>query len=291
MDIWTGLVIVLIGGVAHGALYAVLALGMALVYGVSRIFNFAHGSFFTWGAYFAWLLLVPLELNYAAAFALTIPFMYLFGLAVERVVIRPLRRRSDWQFTSIVATLGLAFFLDYMICVVFGSRLKSLPPLLEGSVNIGNIPISIHEIAITLIAIAVVAILGLFLKKTRPGMNMRAVSQDILGAQIVGIAKDKVFGYTFAISAVLAGIAGILLSPLYYLTPLGGWDPLIKSFVIVAFGGLGSMRGTLYAAIILGIVENVVALYIGSVWTLATWFLVLVFILIIRPRGLFGVWE
>lgn len=281
----------LAGGAALGTVYALLALGLALIYGVSRVFNFAHGSFFTWGAYLAYVFLVRLGLSYPATFAIVIPIMFMIGLLVERSIIRPLRLNPNFVFTSIVATLGLAFFMDYLCLRTFGGRLKALPQLFEGSVRYGGVVMSVHELAIAGISIALVVALAIFLSRSRLGMSMRALSQDIFGANLVGIYAGRTFGYTFGISAALAGLAGILLSPLFFLRPLGGWEILAKSFVIVAFGGLGSMQGTLIAAIILGMVESLITGYIGAVWSLVGWFVILLLVLIIRPRGLFGVWE
>jgi len=120
---------------------------------------------------------------------------------------------------------------------------------------------------------------------------MLAVSQDMVGAKIVGIPIDRVFGYAFALSACLVTISSILLTPKVFFSPLGGWDALCKAFVIVAFGGLGSIHGTLYAAYILGIVESMVGMYFGLNWVMAAWFLVLLGVLTIKPRGLAGVWD
>jgi branched-chain amino acid transport system permease protein len=120
---------------------------------------------------------------------------------------------------------------------------------------------------------------------------MRAVAQDLTGTQIVGISEKRVFCYSFGISSVLASIAGILLTHKYSIFPMGGWTPFVKSFVVVFLGGLGSFKGTILAAFILGIIEAYVALYIGDVWVMPVWFVVLMIILILRPKGLFGKWE
>lgn len=122
-------------------------------------------------------------------------------------------------------------------------------------------------------------------------MAMRAVAQDMTGAEIVGIPKDSVFRYTFAVSAILVGVGSILLAPKYFVSPAGGWDILVKSWVITAFGGVGSIRGSLLAAFILGIVEALVGWTFGLTWTLIAWFFVLLITLIVRPHGLFGTWA
>ena len=283
------LVDVFISGVTNGSVYAVMAVGMALVYGVTRVFNFAYGSFYSMGGYLAWSFL-RMKLGYFFAFALVIPALFLAGLATEKFAVRPLRKRDDWEMMALMVTLGLALFLDNLYLVTFGPFVKSLPLLVEGQVNLGNFVLAFQDITIFLIAFLIMITFMLFLGKARLGMAVRAVAQNVTGAQIVGIAKNRVFGFTFAISAVLVGTAGILLAPKYFVSPYGGWTILVKAWVITAFGGMGSIRGSLYAAFILGIVEALVGWQFGFTWTLFAWFAVLLFTLIVRPRGLLGTW-
>lgn len=283
---------VVISGLANGSVYAVMAVGLTLVYGVSRVFNWAYGSFYTWAAYFAFLLFMLFPtMNYLLVILGVALFMFVFGLLAERIVIRPLLARPDWQITTMLTTLGLALFLDNSVVALFGPRTKTLPHLFEGHVTFGTFIVSIRDIGVLLIAISVLVALELFLSKTRQGMVIRATSQDTLGAQIVGIPVKRVFSLTFAISAVLVGISSILLVTKYFMSPLGGWDILIKAFIIVAFGGLGSVRGTFYAAFILGLVEASVGWLIGFQWVMVVWFAVLLIILAIRPQGLAGKWA
>jgi len=281
------LIEVLISGITNGSVYAIMAAGMTLVYGVTRVFNFAYGSFFTLGGYFAWLFF-GLKFNYLLVFVSIIPIMFLVGLSAETFIIRPLRARKDWEILSVMVTLGLALFLDNLYLVIFGPFVKSIPSLFEGYVKIQGFVISIHDIAIVTIAISIMVILMLFLSRSRQGLAMRAVAQDMTGAEIVGIPKDRVFAYTFALSAILVGAGSMLLAPKYFVSPAGGFDILVKSWVITVFGGVGSIRGSLFAAFILGIVEAIVGFTFGLTWTLIAWFVVLLFTLIVRPQGLFG---
>jgi branched-chain amino acid transport system permease protein len=280
----------IISGITLGAIYAVIAMGMCLVYGVSKIFNFAHGTMFTWSAYLAWLCINQFRLNYLITFIIVLPIMYCFGIALERIVIRPLRWKSDWQFTTIVATLATAIMLDNLCQIIFNPRTKMLAPILNGTVKFQGYVMSKQEIIIFFVGIITIILVKLYLSRTKTGMAIRAVSQDVVGAQIIGIKVDQLFSRTFGISVVLAAIAGILTAPKFYITPLGGWAPLIKGFIIVAFGGLGSLSGTLYAAFILGLVEAMVSLYIGPLWVFPFWTLLFILILAIRPKGLLGSW-
>lgn len=279
---------VLISGLTNGSVYAVMASGMALVYGVSRVFNFAYGSFYTLGGYLAWLLLGQ-KLPYILVLVLIIPLLAGSGYATERVAIRPLRNRRDWEMLVMLVTLGLAIFLDNYYLIMFGSFVKKIPPLADGTLKAGGIVISTQDLTIFLIAALTVSSLLYFLKNTRLGQAVRAVSQDATGAQIVGLAKNRIFSFTFALSTVLVGVSGMLLGPKYFVSPLGGWDILIKAWVITAFGGMGSVMGSLLAAFILGLVEAFVAWQFGFTRILFAWFAVLLITLIIKPQGLFGV--
>jgi branched-chain amino acid transport system permease protein len=282
----------LIDGATIGSVYALIAYGLSLVFGVTRTFNFAHGSFFTWGAYIVWSLprLLNHNLSYPVKFAIVIPVMFLIGWIFEKLAVRPLRKSPNWIVTVMITTLASAIILDTTALVTFGPLTKSLPPLFEGRIELGSFVISAHDLAVFVVAVIVIGLLTIFLHKTREGKAMRAIAQDLTGANIVGVYADKLFGYSLGISAVLAGVAGVLLAPKYFISPMGGWTPYIKSFVIVFLGGLGSFRGTICAAFILGIAEAMVVLYIAKVWVMPVWFVVLIAILIFRPKGLFGIW-
>ena len=268
-----------------------MAVGLSLVYGVTRVFNFAYGSFFVFGAYFAWLLLKLEGSNYALAFFGALVIMFGLGLISEWASVRPLRWKPKWDITTMMSTLGLAIILNNVALVAFGPSKKVLPFIIQGNIHLGDIVITKYEIVVVAISLTVILLLELFLKKTRMGMSMQAVSQDMTGAKIVGIPINKVFAYAFALSASLVTISAILLAPKLLFSPEGGWDILCKAFVIVAFGGMGSIRGTLYAAFILAMVESAVAMYLGLSWVLVIWFLVLLAVLMVRPRGLAGVWA
>lgn len=286
------LVNLLISGVRVSVLYSLMALGLTLVFGVGKVFNYAHGAFFTWGAYIAWALHNGFpDLAYPIVFAITIPIMFVFGAAFDGFVITPLRRKPGWKFTVFIVTLGSALFLDSLALIVFGPRYKTLPPLMEGDLHFAGFVVSNHDVLSLLIAVSILIGLGLFLGRTMQGKSLRAVAQDTVGAQMVGIPTNIVFRYTFGLAGALAGISGMLLAPRTFIFPVVGWPILIKAFVIVVFGGLGSVKGTLYAAFILGMMEVVISYYIGGVWALPFFLAVLGVVLVFKPRGLFGLAE
>lgn len=282
---------VIISGMINGSVYALMAVGLTLIYGVSKAFNFAYGSFYSMGGYFAWLILsVTFIHSYFIVFILAIPMLLIMGFLIEKLLVAPLRKRDDWEIKVMMITLGLALFLDNSFQVVFGARMKSLPSILEGSLSVGEFILSYQDIVIFILSIGGILMFRWFLNNTRIGMSVRAVAQNPAGAQIVGIPKEFVFSATFAISTVMVGIGGILLAQKYFVTPTGGWDILVKSWVITAFGGMGSIKGSLYAAFILGMLEAFVGWYYGMNWVLIALFAVLLATLAIRPQGLMGKW-
>jgi branched-chain amino acid transport system permease protein len=188
-----------------------------------------------------------------------------------------------------MVTLGLAFVIDNFNLIVFGPGEKMLPPLVDGTLSISGLVVSQHKVVVCVLAVGIVSALELFLARTRYGRAMRAVAQDMQGASMVGINVNEIFSYAFGLSVVLAGVAGMLLAPIYLISPLGGWPPFLKVFVIVVFGGLGSTRGAFYAAFILGIIEAFVIFKIGATWTMPVWLLTLLLVLVVRPQGLLGV--
>lgn len=283
---------VLLGGLAQGAVYCVIAVGLSLVYGASRILNFAHGSLYSLGGYLAWFLVVGyFNLPLWLAIIVSIPLLFMFGVGIERVIIRPLRGSENWKINAIMVTLGLAFVLDNSFQILFGPTTKTIPAFVEGAITVGGISLSYYKIWMFIISIALVGALEFFLLKTRYGQAVRAVSQDMQGAKQVGINVNQVFGITFGLSVVLTGLAGILLAPVFLISPLGGWGPFLKAFVIVVLGGLGSTRGAFVAAFILGVIEALVIFYLGASWAMPAWLLILLLVLMVRPKGLFGVWE
>jgi branched-chain amino acid transport system permease protein len=283
---------VLISGAMLGAVYSVNAIGLSLVYGVTRVFNFAYGAFFTWGAYIAWLLSAGwLGLPYPLVFVISGVVLFGAGMGLERLLVRPLRWRSDWKMTTMITTLGLAIVLENVARIAFGPLVKQLPPLVEGSFDVLGLNIRNYGLVMVAVALISMIVLDQYLNKARNGQAMQAVAQDMTGAQIVGTPLNRIFAYAFGASAVMAGISGILLAPVYLISPASGWVPFFKAFVIVVMGGLGSVKGAVLAAFILGVGEALVTWQFGAVWTMAFWFVTLIVVLVAKPNGLFGKWS
>lgn len=276
-----------LSGLINGSTYALIAIGMALVYGITKTFNFAYGSFFVLSGYTAWLLF-SYDVPYPAVFIIVIIVVFLTGAAVDRVILHRLRSRKEWEMSVVITTLGLALFMDNLHLALYGPFVKSLPPLLTDYVDIAGIPTSRHDVATVIISIGVIIALWIFLSRTKTGMAMRAVAQDMAGADIVGIPKERIFWCSFGISCALVAVAGVLFAPRYFVVYSGGWEIMMKGWVMTVFGGMGSLSGAVLAGFILAIVEAFVGWQIGFTWTMAVWFTVLIGIFIFRPQGLFG---
>ena len=281
---------VMIGGVTIGGGYVIVALGLSTLFGVSDVFNLAYGSMVMLSAYLAWILstTVLTGLTYPLVFLIVPAIMFGVGLAVEWGMVRVLRRRENWHVTVIIATVGLALIINNLILHFAGPFQKSLPALGGGVIEVGGFVVEEHRIIMLAIAAALVVALIFFFKRTRLGMSMQAVAQDMIGGDIVGIPRNRVFAYTFALSSALAAVSGILLGSIYMLSPEKGWVLFIKAFVIVILGGAGSLIGAVIAAFTLGIIESLISWQIGSIWVTPFWVVALLIILAIRPKGFFG---
>jgi branched-chain amino acid transport system permease protein len=265
-----------------------MALGLTIVYGVTHIFNFGHGIVAVSGGYFTWLFITKAGMAFIPAVVVSMVVMFVIGLILYRVTLNPLLNTENWEFSVIIFLLGLGILWENILLQAFGPRVKDIPKFFSGRFKLGFLKINYHEIALIVIVILFVIALNFLLKKTWFGQAMRAVAQDMDGARIVGINLKKTFGFAFALATAVTGFSGVLLATKYYMTPHIGWDWMVKGFVIVVFGGLGSATGAIYAAFILGLAEAVITLYLGPMWVWPIWFFMFLIILLIRPQGLMG---
>lgn len=281
----------IISGIILGAIYAVMSMGLTLIYGVGRMFNFAHGAFIFWGGYLVWFFNSQFHLNYGLAAVLAIVILFFLAILIDKATLNPIRKKPDFGINSVLVTLGLAIILGNAGDVIFGTRIKSIEKISEGILKIGSLTITYQDLTTLFISVGILIALEIFLRKTTIGTALRAISQDTVGAQIVGINLNRLFAFTIALSAGLAGISGILLAPRFFIAPYVGWETLFKAVIIVIFGGLGSVKGTLISAFILGTLEAFVSMYLGMFWVQPMWFILLVGVLFVKPKGLFGEWA
>jgi branched-chain amino acid transport system permease protein len=276
-------------GLISGSLYASMALGLTIIYGVSRVFNFGHGIIAVMGAYLAWMVLEQLGPAWLLlSILVSLGVMYLFGQLVFRYTINPLLKKPNWEISTVLFLLGGGILLENVLLQVYGPRVKSIPLIFEGSLALGPVKVPWHDISLMVIAVVGIIVLNIFFKRTRTGQAMRSVAQSIPGAKVVGIDIDRIFGLTFGLAFIVTGFSGILLGTKYFITPHIGWEWMVKGFVIVTFGGLGSTNGAIFAALVLGIVEALVTLYFSAIWVWPVWFVLFMVVLLVRPQGLLG---
>ena len=282
---------VIIAGLSTGSVYALMAVGMTLVYGVTKAFNFDYGELFNMGGYFAWIMFFGIGFQfggYLAVLVIVMPLMFAVGYGLEKLLVAPLRKREDWENKVMMLTLGLSLFLSSLYMVVFGVKMKSLPPILEGTLEVGQLVFAHQDIMIFIMSLGGILLFGWMLNNTRIGMAVQAVAQNPEGAKIVGIPQARIFAATFAISTVMVGFGGILLSQKWFINPNSGGIIMIKAWVVTAFGGMGSIRGGLYAAFIIGMLEAFVGWLFGMSYGIIALFILLLATLVLRPQGLMG---
>ena len=276
---------ILIYGAVTSAIYAMLAVGFTLIFGVARVLNLAHGSFYALGAYGTYVGTGILGLPLWQATVLAIAFVALFGVIVEKVLIRPLRYS---QLGVLMITLAVSLVVEQALFLIFGSEYRNVPAFIDAKVSIGGVDVAGQRLLTLLIAVVSIGALYLFIQRTRLGSAILAISQDAEAAKYMGIPSDRIFSLVMAISASLAALAGVLAGPFLSVQPSMHLLPIVKAFAIVIVGGLGSIPGSILAALMLGYAETLVAYLVSTSWTEIVSVLATLLMLVFRPAGFFG---
>ena len=275
-----------INGISIGSIYVMIAVGLTLIFGILDVTNFAHGEFYMLGAYAAYLVVIHFGVPYAVGILVSLLVGAALGLAVERTVFRPI------QFTppinGIIASLGLSILLANVALVVLSPTPVALEPAFTGSFSLAGFVVSKQELLVLTLALALVFALTLFVDRTWTGLGMRAMTQDVVAARLVGISPTRISQVTFLIGGALAAVAGGLVAPIFVLQPSMGLPITIKAFAVVIFAGVGSVRGTIIAGLILGIAESLTAGFVGVGYEDLISFGVIILVLLVRPRGIWG---
>ncbi len=283
--------IIVLGSIV-GGIWALVASGFSLVFGVARVLNFAHGIYFALGAYFTLVLYdlvsraVPGVTALLFASAVACLLVGLVGVAVYVFTVKPVRR---YEVMVILVTLAVALLIKEILLSVFSDVSISIPPFVSGCVSIAGIPVTYTRILAFIISITIIAALDCFINKTRRGKEIVATSQDCEAAMLIGINVEKVYTITMFLSALLAGVGGILYTQIYAVNPMTALRVLIYAFAIVILGGLGSVRGSIIAAFIIGYMQVAVSILFASEWAEVVAMLAIIAILVVRPQGLMGV--
>jgi branched-chain amino acid transport system permease protein len=274
-------------GLLTGALYALIGMGLALIFGVMRIVNFAHGAFLMAGMYATYVLFDRFKINPYIGFLPAGLFLFAFGLLVYRALIQPIRNRSD--FMQILMTTGISLILVDSAQLAFGADYHQTNlALVNKTLRFGHFGLNAASVLSFLIASVFILGLQQFVVRSRTGQALRAIAQNREVAPLMGINVTRIQGISFAVGVAFAGIAGGLLLPALYLFPSVGDDYTLKAFVIVVLGGMGSIEGAAIGGLALGMAESLTSLYIGNQWALAVDFMLFLLMLSLKPSGLFG---
>ena len=279
----------ILNGISLGSVYAIIALGYTMVYGIAKMLNFAHGDIIMVGSYVAFLAINSMGLPVPVAIVLSVIVCTVLGMVIERVAYKPLRHAS--KLAVLITAIGASYFLQNVALLLFGAKTKSFTSVVgNASVQLAE-GLSVTVVTIVTVIACVIIMIGLmaFMKYSKAGHAMLAVSEDDGAAQLMGINVNATIALTFAIGSGLAAIAGVLLCSAYpSLTPYTGSMPGIKAFVAAVFGGIGSIPGAFIGGILLGIIEILGKAYISSQLADAIVFAVLIVVLVVKPTGLLG---
>ncbi|MFX0547196.1 branched-chain amino acid ABC transporter permease [Roseovarius sp. S1116L3] len=275
----------LINGIILGTLYLMMAIGFTLVFGVMRIVNFAHGEFYMIGAFSALIGVTWLGLPYAVTLGMTVVLAILLGALIERVVFRPFRKD---ELSGMIASLGLAMILQNGALIMFGPDPQAFPSMVSGVFRLGDLIVPKSR-ALTL-GVGVVILLGFYflLMHTRFGRGLRSLVQDQEIAALYGVRLEIMYPLGLGLGIALAAVAGGLMAPLFGVSPFIGATPLLKAFIVVILGGLGSIPGAALAAMLLGLIESFVSSFVSASAADIVTFALVVAVLLLRPSGLLG---
>lgn len=276
-----------VNGLMIGSIYVLIALGMVLIYGVMHVLNFAHGVLFMVGGYLCHFFFTRLTGSYVAAVLLSMAALAAIGVAIERGVFRPLQGNLRNQ---VIASLGLILAIENLVIALWGpNALQMKTPATEHLVSLGELRFPLQHLMIIAVTAIVVAAMFAFLKWSKLGTAFRATSQDRNAAMVVGIPVEKVDVASFALGTALAALGGALVGPLFLVFPQMGDAPMVKGLAGILLGGMGSVPGAVIGGMIIGIAESVSTLVLPTDYRDSIAFAVMVMILLVRPRGLFGV--
>ena len=277
-----------INGLSLGSVYAIIALGYTMVYGIAKMLNFAHGDVIMVAGFVIYTLMNSLGVHPIAAVLISVVVCTVLGVTIEKIAYKPLGKATP--LAVLITAIGVSYFLQNLALLIFGSDTKMFTSVVKvPQLNLGEITITGETIVTIIACIIIMVCLTLFIKKTKAGQAMLAVSEDKDAAELMGINVNATISLTFAIGSGLAAVAGALLCSQYTsLTPYTGAMPGIKAFVAAVFGGIGSIPGALIGGLLLGVIENLSKAYISSQMADAIVFSVLIIVLLVKPTGILG---
>lgn len=275
-----------------GSIYGLVAIGMTLIYGTLRILDMSQGSMVMVGGFVGWGILVSAHWSPVLAILFAFLVTLALGTLTQLVSVQPLmgrRNAIDFEMITFITTFAVAMILTNVALEVFGPEQRNVTPVVSGSVDVYH-GVNLPYQSIVMAAVAVLFMVGLwiFLDRTRWGMAIRAVAQDLDAARLMGVPVSKLYPITMGVASSFAGIAGVFLGSQYFAYPTAGNLPLLEALIVVIFGGLGSLSGTVYAAYAIGLIQATTEVFLGTTWSLPILYGVIILVLIARPQGLRG---
>lgn len=280
----------LVNGISLGSVYALLALGYTMVYGIVNLINFAHGDVFMVGAYVGWVFTSVLHISFIPALIISMISCAILGVVIERVAYRPLRERGATRIAFLITAIGVSLLLEYGGMLIVGADVRTFAPVFPDiTYNVRGVLFQYGDIVIVSTSLLLMALLQFIVHYTKVGKAMRATSYDKNAALLMGVDVNKTISATFAIGSALAAAAGVLLGAYFNtIQPLMGIIPGLKAFVAAVLGGIGIIPGAMVGGLALGVIESIVSGLGASTWRDAVSFLILILVLIIKPSGIFG---
>ena len=279
----------LVNGISLGSIYALIALGYTMVYGIVKLINFAHGDVFMVGSFVGFYAITFLELSFLPALLLAMAACATLGVLIERIAYKPLRNAT--RIAALITAIGVSLFIEYGMIYIRGAQIEAYPNDVVPSSNIDIFGVTVRSQSILILGVAIflMILLQIIVHRTKIGKAMRAVSFDADAAKLMGISVNNTISATFAIGSALAGAAGVIFGVYYTrIEPLMGILPGLKAFVAAVLGGIGIIPGAMVGGLLLGMIEALVSAAGFSLWRDAAAFIVLILILLFMPQGLFG---
>lgn len=276
----------IINGIMLGSVYAMVALGLTLIFGILEIPNFAHGALYMIGAFIAFFCITSLGVSYWIALVLSLAALFIAGMFIERFIFRPFYKQP--HVSSFIVAVGLILILENGALVLWGADFRRISPPNSGIINLLGITVTFQRLIVILFAALLIIAIHLFIKKTRLGAAIEATSQNREGAQLMGINTSFVGQVTFGLGTALAAVAAVLVAPILLISATMGESVIAMAFVIIILGGMGSFIGAVVGGYVIGLLETLVSTYVTSYYVEALIFGVLVLVLAVKPTGLFG---
>lgn len=281
----------LLNGLVLGCMYAAVASGLTLIWGTMRLINFAHGEFYMIAGYVLYYAITISGIHPIFGLFLAVGIVFIVAILVERLTIRPLFGKAGWDINALLVTIGLSVFFQNLALKIWGERFKPVSYFLEGTLEVFGYRMAYQRILIFIVTAVVMLGFWGFLKKAKFGLALRATAEDPDAATILGINPKRIYTITFSLSCAMAALASVLLAPIFLVNPWMGSVPLLKGFITVVLGGLGSFQGAILGGILLGTIESISVVVFSSEWKDVVAFIILIMVLWFKPSGLFGVKE